>query len=81
MGITSSSSTGKRGGTKQNDDIHIPETEKASIEYREDYSEYLLNRRKLLERSWIRLSEDHAMMLVKAMQKYNMIRISSDKVA
>ena len=77
MGITSSSSTDKRGGTKQNDDIHIPETEKASIEYQEDYSEYLLNRRKLLERSWIRLSEDHAMMLVKAMQKYNMIRIFS----
>ena len=73
LGITSSSSSDKK--VKEQDEIHISEAEKVSIEYQEDYGEYLLTRRELLKRGWMRLCEDHAMILVNAMQKYKMIRI------
>ena len=52
LGITSSSSSDKKA--KEQDDIHISEAEKVSIEYQEDYGEYLLNRRELLKRGWMR---------------------------
>ena len=51
MGITSSSSDKK---AEKQDDIHMFEAEKVSIEYEEDYGEYLLNRRELFKRGWVR---------------------------
>ena len=39
---------------EKQDDIHMFEAEKVSIEYEEDYGEYLLNRRELFKRGWVR---------------------------